>query len=143
MNAIPFIRRTANERVDGTLTVKIDIEPMYKLQFLQMFPDIGTEGALARLEKTAAVTPQPESPKEKGKVGPLCIMACTFCADLSFQFWLASKGYFCENEETAKQRILEICGITSRKDLDADSHAARRFHDNIRSPFLDWKDGNV
>ena len=130
MSAIPFVRRTANERVDGTLTVKIDIDPMYKLQFLQMFPEIGAAGALAALAQ--GVNIEPQEPQQKP--GQLCIMACTFCADPEFQRWTHTS-----TEEQAKRVILGRCRIDSRKELDTDQDAAKRFHAQIREPFMAWK----
>jgi hypothetical protein len=135
MTAIPFVRRTSNERVDGTLTVKIDIEPMYKLQFLTMFPDIGAPGALAAFIKVASL-PDPE---QKQRPGELCVMACTFCADKKFWHWIDSEnGTQTINEEDAKEYILHVCGINSRKELDRNIEAAATFHQKIRIPFLEW-----
>lgn len=138
MIAIPFVRRTSNERVDGTLTVKIDIEPMYKLQFLQMFPNIGAAGALAALIKGAQISETPN----KAKVGELCIIACTFCADPEFRRWIEISCNCDEpvSEEDAKKWILETCDIQSRKELDSNSAAASYFHNDIRTPFLAWRD---
>lgn len=139
MSAIPFVRRVANERVDGTLTVKIDIEPMYKLQFLQMFPEIGTSGALVRLTNEAAPAPPQE---EKEKPGELCIMACNFCEEKEFRRWLC-RHFNCDVEtaDEAKEFIYETCHISSRKELDSNAAAAEIFHREIRAPFVAWKSG--
>lgn len=139
MTAIPFVRRTANERVDGTLTVKIDIEPMYKLQFLQMFPEIGAAGALAALAQGVNIEPQEPEPQQKP--GQLCIMACKFCADPDFQDWLNTfgDGPTVNTETDAKVIVCEMCGIDSRKELDTNKYAATRFHTLIREPFMAWR----
>lgn len=132
VSAIPFIRRTAKERVDGTLTVSIDIEPMYKLQFLQMFPDMEAPGALTALVKNH---PQPKvEVRQKEKIGNLCLLACTFCADPKFSEWAGT-----HTDEQAKQFILDACLIKSRKELDTCQDAAELFHLLVRKPFMAWK----
>jgi hypothetical protein len=139
MAAIPFVRRTSNERVDGTLTVKIDIEPMYKLQFLKMFPDIGAEGAIAALSKGIVTTSKTEEAKEKP--GPLCVLACQFCDDPIFWTWINTKTHYSAPDEFyAKEFIISECHIGSRKDLDTDERAASIFHSKIRKPFMAWRD---
>ena len=80
-------------------------------------------------EQTAPAAP-------KIKPGELCIMACTFCADRLFQDWaVGATG----SEDDAKVYVLNICGIKSRKELDTDKAAAKRFHTLIREPFMAWK----
>lgn len=139
MSVIPFIRRTSSERVDGTLTVKIDIEPQYRVQFIQMFPEIGSPGAIAALTQAASVqAAQEEAVKERP--GQLCVMACNFCADKQFWKWISLHlNYDCINEDDAKDSILGICRIKSRKDLDTSKAAAEIFHTEIRNPYLAWR----
>ena len=62
----------------------------------------------------------------------LCIMACVFCRDPLFHKWMTKLGGPSINEGTAKSIILEVCGVTSRNDLDTDADAAQRFHDLVR-----------
>lgn len=155
MSAIPFIRRTASERVDGTLTVKIDIEPQHKLKFLQMFPEMGSAGAIAALTLTASTQVaqrDASGPTENRagaispavlagdlartkRAGPLCVMACTFCADPVFWRWLNVV-----DEATAKANLLAICNCTSRKQIDGSPYFERIFHGRVRLPFLKWKE---
>lgn len=47
--AIPAVRRTVRELVDGTLRVQIDIEPMHRADFWKLFPEIDAPVALAPL----------------------------------------------------------------------------------------------
>ena len=135
MSAIPFVRRTANERVDGTLTVKIDIDPMYKLQFLQMFPEIGAAGALAALAQGVNIEPE----VEKQKPGSLCIVACTFCKDPLFWKWVSQSQYECRTENHAKEWIYGVCDVKTRLDLDTNKIAMTRFLTLIREPFMAWR----
>lgn len=81
-----------------------------------------------------------EQPVPKVKPKELCIMACTFCADLRFQEWADSLSETrVENEGDAKFFILNACGVHSRKELDSDPAAAMLFHARIREPYLKWK----
>jgi len=78
---------------------------------------------------------QPVEPaKPRDQRGPLCREACDLCAMPAFQEWTDT-----ENEEEAKGEILFICGIKSRKELDADPAAAEMFRAEIRAPFLRWQ----
>jgi hypothetical protein len=71
----------------------------------------------------------------------LCIMACIFCRDPQFQSWADSIGERrVDGDEAAKAFITETCGVASRNHLDTDKAAAERFHENIRKPFLAWKE---
>lgn len=54
VSAIPFVRRTARELVDGTLAVTIHVEPIWRRAFMDLFPDIDMHGAMAPLTQEAA-----------------------------------------------------------------------------------------
>ena len=84
----------------------------------------------------------------------LCIMACVFCRGPLFQEWVhrqagARRILFvggrlpARNEAMAKAFILHECEVRSRNDLDRDPAAAQRFHDLVRKPFLEWKEGKA
>jgi pyruvate-formate lyase-activating enzyme len=71
----------------------------------------------------------------------MCIMACVFCHNLEFQRWADSLGdRRVEDDEDAKAFILDTCSVTTRNALDSDAAAAERFHEQIRKPFLAWKE---
>ena len=74
------------------------------------------------------------------KPGQLCVMACTFCADPLFWKWISKSQYACRTEAHAKEWVMGVCGVESRKEIDADKIAATRFHTLIREPFMDWRD---
>lgn len=84
---------------------------------------------------------QPVPQREaKPQPGMLCIMACTFCADLRFQDWADSLGDTrIEDEEDAKDFLLRECGVESRKELDTNKIASTRFHTLIREPYMKWR----
>ena len=122
---------------DGTPRIVLDLQcTLSEIADMGLIP--GVPFAIARLTKESASTPvvPPDTKPEpaKTRVGELCIMACTFCADKMFWKWAGVL-----NEADAKQVILDACGIASRKELDEDTIAARDFHNEIRMPFVEWK----
>lgn len=75
---------------------------------------------------------QPEPEKPKG--GPLAKLASMLCADP--EFW---KFLSVPNAENAAQTIRNICFIESRAELDTKPDAGRRFHADIRVPWLKYR----
>lgn len=65
----------------------------------------------------------------------LCIMACVFCKEPDFQRWAGVA-----TEQAAKSFILKTCSITSRNQLDTDVLAGATFHQQIRQPYMAWRD---
>jgi len=83
---------------------------------------------------------QEQSVKVEQKPGMLRIMACKFCTDQKFYEWGASLGVDpIAGEDDAKRFILRECGVSSRRDLDTDAEAAKRFHKLIREPYVAWR----
>lgn len=74
--------------------------------------------------------------------GMLCIMACTFCADPVFWEWISLSQYACRTEAHAKEWVLGVCDVGSRKEIDANKIAMTRFHTLIREPFMAWRSTN-
>ena len=81
----------------------------------------------------------------------LCIMACVFCRDPLFQDWVRACAaerrilfvggrLTARNEAMAKAFILHECEVKTRNDLDTNPDAAKRFHELVRKPFLEWKE---
>lgn len=75
--------------------------------------------------------PPRRAPAEKP--GPLCILACRWCFMRKFWDWSGVQSH-----DAAKNEILRICEIDSRKDLDTDVHASARFNTQIRKPFMEY-----
>lgn len=67
------------------------------------------------------------------KGGELAKLAGIFCQQPDF--WEFA-GY-AQNPEGAKDWILSICGIQSRRQLDHDPVAAQTFHDRVRKPYME------
>lgn len=93
---------------------------------------------MAQVDDDVEQAPAPVEPKQRP--GELCIMACTFCADPKFWEWADKRSEeVIEGESGAKQFILDMCGVLSRKELDQHQTAADRFHKLIRLPFMAWR----
>jgi len=84
---------------------------------------------------------QPVEPaKPRDQRGPLCREACDLCDMREFQLWAAMVGgYAVTSSANAKEYILMVCNIESRKNLDEIQSAADRFVSNIRIPFMRWQ----
>jgi hypothetical protein len=83
----------------------------------------------------------PVEPARKDTRGPLCREACDYCAMPEFQRWaLERAGLVGEsNANLARDVILQICQIESRKDLDTLPYAENLFRTEIRVPFIRWQ----
>ena len=77
--------------------------------------------------------PEPERAPEpkREKIGPLCRSAVELCKNADFQafagFLLGISGLATATEHTAKEMMMDVCCIKSRKDLDESKNAAQRF----------------
>lgn len=124
---------------DGSPRIVLDLQcTLADIAALGMIP--GTPFGIARISGESTVAPVAEEPKERA--GQLCVMACNFCADKSFQQWVGAmtgKPYAEVTEEVAKEYILDICGVDSRKDIDKSPSVAHKFHNAIRAPYLEWR----
>lgn len=135
--AISGTRRAIKELVDGTVRVQIDIDPEYRREFFRLFPDIDTRVAIAPLLGSAQAQQTTGSPKG----GDLARLAGILCADPDFQLWVeeqqgADSAAGLEGEERAAQIVRHVCGVKSRAELDHNAHAAERFHELIRKPWM-------
>lgn len=136
MQAISGTRRAMKEMADGTIRVQVDIDPTCRTQFLQLFPNIDMPVALAPL-RADFEQPKPSNSTElKPKGGELARLAGQLCQNPEFLEW----GDF-SNESIAADWVRETCGVDSRADLDHDLEAEARFHECIRKPFVEWKEG--
>jgi hypothetical protein len=115
------------EMADGTIRVQVDIDPACRSDFLALFPDIDMPVALALL-RTDFEHEQP-SPL---KGGALAKLAGIFCQQV--EFWAFCRA---DDADEARDWILGVCGIQSRRELDHDVQAAQRFHDRVRRPYME------
>lgn len=70
-------------------------------------------------------------------LGDLCWRAVQWCKEPEFLAWLTSAGDFAKalTSEEAADVIKGWCHIDSRKELDTNPEAARKFHQFIRGPY--------
>lgn len=129
MSVISGTRRAMKELADGTIRVQIDIDPIYKDQFLAAFRSIDMPVAIAPL---VADFEKPKAPKG----GPLAKLAGQWCRDPAFHRWLGMDGPSAVDK--AVDVIRARCQVVSRADLDNDHEAAERFHALIRIPFMEF-----
>jgi hypothetical protein len=80
--------------------------------------------------------PEPERVPEpkREKIGPLCRSAVELCKNEDFQEFAADLyGIEKPSDYHAKGVIVDVCDIASRKDLDEEPRAARRFAELMES----------
>jgi hypothetical protein len=129
MTAISGTRRAMKEMADGTIRVQVDIDPACRGDFLKLFPSIDMPVALAPL--VANFEQQPKEPEQKG--GELAKLAGIFCQQPEFWEFCGGLG----SAEAARDWILQICDIKSRRELDHNVVAAHIFHQHIRKPYVE------
>ncbi|MCE2724699.1 MAG: hypothetical protein LW865_15700 [Betaproteobacteria bacterium] len=141
--AISAVRRQVREMVDGTLEIKLHVSPVDKAAFHQLFPEIDMPVALAPLNPKALTPAGPE----KDKPGPLCMLAVNWCKDEKFQRWICRPSQFNPIPEVsagaARQKIITVCGVESRRELDTNDRAAMRFQELIRLPYMSYLNTGV
>lgn len=104
-------------------------------RFMAVLVQIGDD------EQPVLNTPKTGDLKPREPLGDLCWRAVQWCKEQEFHWWLASVVLperphdLRVDEEDAKGYILEWCGITSRKELDTNPEAARKFNELFRKPY--------
>lgn len=134
--AISGTRRQIRELVDGTIEVKIHIDPAFRKTFHEMFPDIDTPIALAplRLDFDQPKEEKPEAPKG----GPLANSAGQLSHIGQFQRFVAfNLGIAEASAERAAQCIRDYCHIESRAELDHNPEAAKLFA-QLMAEYREW-----
>ncbi len=130
MSAISGTRRQMKEMADGTIRVMVDIDPIHRRAFLDMFPAIDMPIALAPL--VAGFEQHKEEEKPKG--GELAKLAGMLCKNPEF-----IEFFNLDDESEAENTIRMVCGIKSRAELDHNTEAASTFHREFRLPFSERK----
>lgn len=135
--------------VDGTLRLTVDISPHQALAAFQLFGMPDAPVVLARLMPDAALEHaqnemiDEDAQEEKGGfLSQWLAMRCNeaeFREFVRFHFAQISNGILnCQEcDEIVKERL----GITSKKELDNDKEAEKRFHEIIRLPYAKWLAG--
>ena len=88
---------------------------------------------------------EPETrPAERPALGPICTLAVTWCHDPAFIEWARDSLLFgldpaslsgLSPEPAARRLVLRACEVSTRRALDEDVAARRRFEDRVRRPF--------
>lgn len=130
---------------DGAVRYVVEIDPRFAADAAKLFGFPGTALVIATLKPGAIEPTVSESlTTEKPKGGELAKWAAILCHDEKFWEWLSIEterlGYLITNNDEARMRLIEICGITSRSELDHSKEAANIFREQIMSPFNDWKE---
>ena len=89
ITAVSGTRRAIKELVDGTIRVQVDIDPRFRRQFFDLFPDIDTAVALAPLSPQAAAAPSPTGQTLESLIQPAAVVAPNRLAE-----FLHISGYF-------------------------------------------------
>jgi hypothetical protein len=151
--AIEATRRQMRELVDGTLEVKLHVEPRFKADFHRLFANIDMPVAIAPLHLGPSAMPSAATDeaivtaaREAVKGGELCKLAAILCADEEFQRWIENDAHVhmddrptetegIDAEDRAAIIVRNLCDIQSRRELDHNELAADIFHERIRKPY--------
>lgn len=106
-----------------------------------------------RLQAVFAIINEDEQPA-KVPIGPRCMLAVRWCKEQSFQLflgktwptWWAERcreqdGEYPSAETIAAYVVQKVCGVESRRELDSDKEAGRRFDLAIRGPYSEEHHG--
>lgn len=130
-------RRQIRELVDGSLEVRIHIDPRFKQDFHRLFPNIDVPIAIAPL----ALDFERREPEEKPKGGALAQLAGRWCNDPKFCAWVSwmhKGGVLPVDTAEAADFVRETCEVHSRAELDNNTEAANYFNSLIRAPYMEW-----
>lgn len=109
-----------------------------------MLVDLGDDETPADQAPSPAAAPKTAVPAKRERMGPLCEWAVMRCGEDMFQQWAWSqmKAFDLPTgmpiSQVARLFICEVCGISSRKDLDTNESAARLLHVRVRRPYMVW-----
>ncbi len=91
---------------------------------------------------TSGVPVRARVPSTERKGAALSRTAAMMCSSAKFQRWVVSRvGAAPEGvspSQHAAQYVRDMCGVTSRAELDHNAAAAGLFHTAIRKPFVAW-----
>lgn len=95
---------------------------------------------LTRGTSEAVVRSRVPSTERKGAA--LSRAAAMMCNGAKFQRWVVSRIGAAPDGVSASQHaaqyVRDICGISSRAQLDHNAQAAGLFHEAVRKPFVKW-----
>lgn len=140
-DAISATRRQARELVDGSLEVKIIIDPRFKADFHAMFPEIDMPVAIAPLRADFEEIEKESTPAPAAKLkgGPRSKEAGKMCENPDFRAFIMQRYpilYGNCNMQDLREPVAcvvrQLTGVLSRAELDHHESAWRRFQDLMR-----------
>jgi len=135
MSAISGTHRTYSLLADGTLRIKVDIEPRDVAKFHAMFPSADMPIAIAPLVADfESRVPESKHDQEIPKGGKLANLAGMLCDNPAFQKFIGAT-----DSDNAAEIVRFQCGIQSRAELDHNPEAANLFHLEFRIPFVEME----
>lgn len=66
-------------------------------------------------------------------------LSAIWCRDALFLAWLSELAGQPVGPDDAAEVVRGACGVTSRRELDTDRHAAQAFNTKLRQPFMAWR----
>lgn len=104
-------------------------------RFMAVLVEVGDDeqpvNANPLMQKNSGTKPE----LKREPLGDLCWRAVQWCKEPEFWSWMCSMNLMCDSEEGASRFVKSVCGVGSRKDLDTDKEAARKFNQLIRGPY--------
>lgn len=105
-------------------------------RFMAVLVQIGDDEQPVDARNSGDVPKPGKSRNDREPLGDLCWRAVQWCKDPEFISWMASLAALPSmTEELARNHILLLCGVESRKELDTNPEAARLFNQLIRAPY--------
>lgn len=128
-------RRAMREMADGTIEVKIHIDPAHRKAFMENFGQIDMPIALAPLVADF----EKREPEEKPKGGALAKLAGMWSSDPEFgAFALKMAAAHNIQATNSADFIRQYCGVESRALIDGDQEATEAFH-RIRGEYVKYR----
>jgi hypothetical protein len=147
MSAIPASSVSLKTMADGTLRITFDVEPGQAQDAFRLFAAPGTQVAIAALRDGSVLEQKPEAEipvsVPRAHIGDACYRTVQWCAESKFWEWIGSTTHngiywHVHDAREAKEFVCEICGVTSRKELDTDNEANKAWHRLIREPYRQY-----
>lgn len=66
-------------------------------------------------------------------------LSAIWCRDAMFLAWLSELAGQPVGPDDAAEVVRGACGVSSRRELDTDRHAAQAFNTKLRRPFMTWR----
>jgi hypothetical protein len=134
--------RTVKTMADGTLRLTVDISPVHARDAFVLFGTPDAPVVLARLNQEAAKTSAQKEIIEQDKGGFLSQWLAMRCGEHEFwEFMESAMNIDITSKENCDYDVKRYLRISSKKEIDNDKDAEKRFHERIRLPYAKWLQG--